>query len=382
MEQYYWLAWSQIKGIGPVLLKRIWQQFGSMEQAWQASSEELGAVEGLGGKLIPRIVQGRLSLNPAQCYEQHYKKNPQFWTPADPDYPKLLLEIPSPPPILYYQGQVSTLENQGAIPAIAIVGTRHPTEHGKRWTTSISQTLAEMGFSIVSGMAQGIDGIAHTACLNVSGRTIAVVGTGLDVIYPANHRQLYDQISSQGIILSEYPAGTKPDRSHFPARNRIIAGLSRATLVMEAPQRSGSLITAYYAMDFNRDVYALPNSPEQQQSQGCLELIRRGADMIWNEDELVKALGGIPHLDTSSKQLSLLTQATSDPELSLDSSSQQTQIPNELLPLWHAISPEPTPFDLVVVQSGMRAEQVSATLLQWELDGLVAQLPGMRYQRR
>ncbi|QCS48334.1 DNA-protecting protein DprA [Picosynechococcus sp. PCC 11901] len=380
MEQHYWVAWSQIKGVGPSRLKKIWHCFGSMERAWQASGQELGAVDGLGDKLIRLILAGRSPLDPERIYREHLEKNPQFWTPADPEYPKLLLEIPSPPPLLYYQGQVKLLENQGQIPAIAMVGTRHPSEHGKRWTARISQALAQVGFSIVSGMAQGVDGVAHSACLRTGGRTIAVLGTGIDQIYPASHRNLYNEILAQGLILSEYPAGTRPDRSHFPARNRIIAGLTRATLVMEAPSRSGSLITAHYAMDFNREVYALPNSPEQQAATGCLDLIRRGAGMILGETQLIEELGGLPQLDAASPQLSL-----SFPEPTVEPTPQPStdfrQISPELLPLWQAIAPEPTAFDLIVVQSGMGADQVSATLLQWELEGFITQLPGMRYRR-
>jgi DNA processing protein len=380
MEQYYWVAWSQLKGVGPVLLKRIWREFGSLEMAWQARAADLGRVEGLGGKLVEQIVAGRSPIQPEQVYAQHLAKNPQFWTPADADYPKLLLEIPSPPPILYYRGKVNSQENQGKIPAIAMVGTRHPTEHGKRWTANISAALAQSGFTIVSGMAKGIDGVAHSACLKVSGRTIAVLGTGIDVVYPANHRSLYDEIMAKGLILSEYPAGTKPDRSNFPARNRIIAGLCRATLVMEAPTRSGSLITSHYAMDFNRDVYTLPNSPEQQQSSGCLDLIRRGAGMILSEKSLIEDLGGMPQLDEVSPQLSLLP-VESVPEPEPPKPMHYSQIPQDLLPLWYAISPEATPFELIIVQSGMSADRVSATLLQWELEGLILQMPGMRYRR-
>lgn len=380
MERYYWIAWAQIKGVGPSRLKKIWQYFGSMERAWKASGQELAQVDGLGNKLIQQIIAGRSPLNPEQVYQQHLEKNPQFWTPADPEYPQLLLEIPTPPPILYYRGTVNPLENQGKIPAIAMVGTRHPSTHGKQWTGRISKILAEAGFTIVSGMAQGVDGIAHKACLEVGGRTIAVLGTGIDQVYPAHHRDLYDNITEQGLILSEYPAGTRPDRSHFPARNRIIAGLTRATLVMEAPRRSGSLITAHYAMEFNRDVYALPNSPDHQPATGCLDLIRRGAGMILGEAALLEELGGMPQLDEVSPQLNLplaMPSMAPAPQPTAD----YHQIPQELLPLWQAIAPEPTAFDLIVVQSGLRADQVSATLLQWELEGRISQLPGMRYRR-
>lgn len=411
MERYYWVAWSQIKGVGPVLLKRIWRHFGSLSTAWSAPASAFGEVEGLGPKLIQQIVAGRSPLNPEQAYVKHHQKNPQFWTPIDPEYPKLLLEIPSPPPLLYYRGKVNLLENTGKIPAIAMVGTRHPTEHGKRWTARISKAIAQSGFTVVSGLAQGIDGIAHGACLQVQGRTIAVLGTGLNVIYPANHQRLYDEIVRKGLILSEYPAGTRPDRSNFPARNRIIAGLTRATLVMEAPTRSGSLITSRYAHEFNRDVYTLPNSPESQQSTGCLDLIRRGATMILSEQQLMKELTQLPPLDEKPVQLSLQPVNTTtavpppkpQPQLPLRSQpglptvatpinlELETEIgrpqefdfrelPRDLIPLWHAISPEATSFDLVVVQSGLSADRVSATLLEWELAGVIEQLPGMRYR--
>ena len=177
-EKAYWLAWSQIPGIGPTLLKRIEQKFGQLSQAWQLPVAELGRVEGFGAKIISKVQEERSKINPEQLFEEHIKDNPQFWTPADPEYPQLLLEIPSPPPVLYYRGKVELRENLGVFGAIAIVGTRYPTEYAKRWTRRISKTLTEQGFIIVSGMAAGIDTEAHSSCLEAQGRTIAVLGTG------------------------------------------------------------------------------------------------------------------------------------------------------------------------------------------------------------
>lgn len=370
-ERAYWLAWSQVTGVGPVLLRRVQQHFGTLAEAWAAPAKALGEVEGFGVRLVSAVRQARSQLNPEQLLEQHLQKNPNFWTPADADYPRLLLEIPSPPPVLYYFGSVQPQENQGITPLVAIVGTRHPTEHGLRWTCKISATLAKRGFTVVSGMAAGIDAQAHRSCIEAGGRTVAVLGTGIDVVYPYSHRKLYDQIQNQGLVLSEYPAGTKPDRGNFPARNRIIAGLSRAVLVMEAPQKSGSLITARYANDFGRDIYTLPNSPDIQASQGCLRLLHQGAGVIIEEDELLEMLGAIPELD-SGRQLPLLTQeeAKSIPKLE-----------PELAQVLQAIAREPIPFDLIVQRTGMGAGEVSGALLQLELSGLVSQLPGMRYQR-
>ncbi len=371
-ERAYWLAWSKVKGVGPVLLKRIEQHFGSLQTAWKANKQDLTQVEGIGFKSLPKIIETRSQINPIQLLEEHSQKNPFFWTPADTDYPHLLKEIPSPPPILYYEGQVNLQENQGITPAIGIVGTRYPTEHGRRWTHNISMALVKHGFTVISGMAAGIDGVAHQGALQAEGRTLAVLGTGVDIVYPSSHRQLHRNIQKKGLLLSEYPAGTPGDRSHFPARNRIIAGLSRAVLVMEAPEKSGALITARYANEFGRDVYTLPNSPDVKQARGCLRLIHDGAEMIVTQEELLEMLGAIPNLDQTAKQLSIFESPKAKP------------LPNlapDLLKILQSINSEETPFDLIVQKTGLSSGEVSGGLLQLELEGLVTQLPGMRYQR-
>jgi DNA processing protein len=353
------------------LLKRIEQHFGSLEEAWTASARSLAEVEGLGARSVNVIVETRSRLDPEDLLEKHLQQNPHFWTPADPNYPRLLLETPSPPPLLYYRGQIDVRENHAIIPIIGIVGTRSPTEHGRRWTRRISTALAKHGFVVISGMAAGIDTEAHRACIEAGGRTIAVLGTGVDIIYPASNRKLYEQIQQQGLILSEYPAGTQPNKSNFPPRNRIIAGLARAVLIMEAPEKSGALITARYANEFCRDVYTLPNSPDVEQARGCLRLIHHGAEIIVREDELLEMLGAIPKFDTGV-QLSLFesTPVKSAPELS-----------PQLAKVLDAIAPQPTPFDLIVQATGFSAGELLGFLLQLELLGLISQLPGMRYQR-
>lgn len=367
-ERAFWVAWSQIPRLGPVLLKRMQQHFGSLSAAWEANAIDLGEVEGFGYQTVNLVLQERSRLNPEKILQQHISKNPHFWTPADADYPRLLLEIPTPPPVLYYRGKVQPEENQGITPAIGIVGTRYPTEYGKRWTRKISATLAKKGFTIVSGMAKGIDTEAHRGCLEAGGRTIAVFGTGVDVIYPYQNRELYKHIIDKGLAVSEYPAGSQPTKEHFPPRNRIIAGLSRAILVMEAPAKSGALITAYYANEFCRDVYVLPGSLDNQNSLGGLGLLSKGAQVIMGEDHLLEMLGEIPQLDPV-QQLSLFA---SDPAPDLEP---------EFKRVLQAISSEPTPFDLIVQQSELAASSVSSALLQLELMGLVSQLPGMRYQK-
>ncbi len=376
-EKAYWLAWSQIKGIGAVLLSRTHQHFGNLSRAWVAPVQELGQVEGFGSKLMAQVQKGRSQINPEQLLAKHLQDNPQFWTPADPEYPRLLLEIPSPPPVLYYRGQVNPEENLGITPAIAIVGTRYPTKYGRDWTKKISTVLTQQGFTIVSGMAAGIDGEAHWGCLAAGGRTIAVLGTGVDTVYPSSNRKLYERIQQQGLVITEYPANTKPERGNFPARNRIIAGLCRAVLIMEAPQKSGALITARYANDFCRDVYVLPGSLDNQQALGCLALLNRGAHVILGEEHLLDMLGTMPKLDTIDTIDLIETKSppASSPPQQIDTS----QLEPELAQIVQVITSEPISLDAIAQKTNLDTGTILASLSQLELMGLVSQLPGMLY---
>ncbi len=370
-ERAYWLAWSQVDRVGPVLLRRLQQHFGTLAEAWKVSATQLQAVEGFGYQLATVVTAARSQIDPERFLEEHSIKNPNFWTPADADYPRLLLEIPSPSSVLYYRGQVQPQENQGITPMIGIVGTREPSDYGKRWTRRLSTALAKRGFTVVSGMAAGVDTEAHLGCLEAGGRTIAVLGTGVDMVYPPRNRKLYEQIQQQGLVVSEYPAGTQPNRIHFPQRNRIIAGLSRAVLVAEAPTKSGALITADFANEFCRDVYALPGSLDNHKALGCLGLLSKGAHVILNEGHLMEMLGVIPELDPVA-QLPLFAQEQSTP---------MPQLEPELAKVWQALASEPTSFDAIVQQAGLAAGAVSSALLQLELMGLVSQLPGLLYRR-
>ncbi|NES96223.1 MAG: DNA-protecting protein DprA [Desertifilum sp. SIO1I2] len=372
-ERIYWLAWSQVPGIGPVLIKRLQQQFGSLAIAWHAPANDLVQVEGLGRTSVEALAAKRQQIHPEAFFTEHLKTNPHFWTPADPEYPRLLLEIPNPPPVLYYRGTVCPSENQGFKPTVGIVGTREPTEYGKRWTRRLSRLLAQRGFTVVSGMAQGIDTEAHRGCLEAGGRTIAALGTGVDLVYPPRNRSLYDDILQQGLVVSEYPAGTQPNRIHFPQRNRIIAGWSRAILVMEAPTQSGALITAHVANDFGRDVYALPGRLDDPQSAGCLGLLSKGAQAIQNEGYLMEVLGAMPQLDVP-EQLSLFATPESLPQATPDLSP-------ELAKVFQALTLEPMGLDQIVEQLQIDTGEVLSALSQLELIDLVTGLPGLRYQR-
>ena len=362
-EKAYWLAWSQISGIGAVSLKKIYQHFGSLKEAWQAKAIAFSEVEGLNSKALIAIQTGRTQIDTEALINQHLKQNPLFWTPSDESYPRLLLEIPSPPPLLYYLGQVDHQENAGITPMVGIVGTRNPTEYGKRWTKKITQALVKHGFGIVSGMAAGIDTVAHHSCLEAEGRTIAVLGTGVDTVYPYSNTSLHQKLQQKGLIVSEYSAGTKPDRGHFPARNRIIAGLCRAVIIIEAPTRSGALITANYANNFCRDVYVLPGSLDNSQSLGCLALLNSGAHVILGIEHLLEMLGTMPRLDLITPKPKKIPK--------LEPSLQE---------IYELINQESVSLDTIVSQTNRNTGEILAVLSQLELMDLIFQLPGMRYQ--
>lgn len=377
-ERAFWLAWSNVPGTGSILIQRLRQHFGTLAAAWVAPIAELEAVYGFGVQNTATIAPARSAIDPENLLQQHEQANPCFWTPADDDYPQLLLEIPDFPPILYYQGTVERLENQGVVPTIAIVGTRSPSDYGKRWTYKLTTQLTQAGFTIVSGLAAGIDTEAHQACLKAGGRTIAVLGTGVDVAYPYSNRSLSQNIAKQGLLVSEYAAGTQPDRANFPRRNRIIAGLSRATLVIEAPQKSGALITARLANDYNRDVYALPGSLDNPNSRGSLELLNQGAQVILGEAELLEALGSIPQLHPAT-QLSLLSlESPTAAPLAAPDLPPELQTVFQVIP---AMTEKAIALDYIIEKTGQPTSAVLSALSHLELMGHVTQLPGMRYRR-
>jgi DNA processing protein len=275
-----------------------------------------------------------------------------------------LLETPNFPPILYYRGDLQTWQSRANMIAVALVGTRDPSEYGRRWTRRLTKALTEQGLTIVSGLAAGIDAEAHHSCLEAGGYTIAVLGTGVDVVYPWRNQKLYDRIVATGLVLSEYPAGTQPDKTHFPQRNRIIAGLCRGTIVTEAPEKSGALITAHVANDFGRDVYVVPGSLDNPKSRGCLELVGQGAQMILDEQHLLETLGTLPSLDPAP----IISPAPPN-------------LDPHLAKVLGVLGLEPLPLDYIVQQSGLSTSLVNGALVQLELMTLVTQVPGMRYLR-
>jgi DNA processing protein len=380
-ERAFWLAWGRMPRMGPLLVRRLQARFGRLELAWEATSAELAQVEGIGQQLLKGIDGARSAIgDPYELLDHHEQTNADFWTPADADYPARLASMQNGPICLYHRGQVCPAELAGTKPMVAIVGTREPSDYGRRWTQRLTMALVNQGVTIVSGMADGIDAEAHRAALAAGGRTIAVLGTGTDVIYPPCNNELYRDLLQRGLVVSEYADGTPPDRGQFPARNRIIAGLCQAVLVIEAGARSGALITADIARSLNLDLFALPGSLDNPQAKGTLQLIAQGVRPILGESDLIEALA--EHLGPV-RQMSL--NLSLDARRDLVAPAARLPIPETLDPLARRVlellSLEPCGLDTIVDRSQLAAGQISGLLLQLELEGLVTQLPGMQYQR-
>jgi DNA processing protein len=278
---------------------------------------------------------------------------------TDPRYPALLRETRDPPPLLFVHGDPAVL----AAPQLAVIGSRNPTAGGCETARAFTQTLVEAGLVITSGLAVGIDACAHKAAIDAGGRTIAVCGTGLDRVYPASHLDLAHAIGRHGALVSELPLGSAPKREHFPLRNRIIAGLSLGTLVVEAALKSGSLITARLAGDSGREVFAIPGSIHSPLARGCHRLIRQGAKLVETAQDILEELGPLAHV--------ALTRAT----------PAQPAVSEEESALLHHLGFDPVDLDTLVARSGLTVEGISAMLLAMELRGLVEACPGGRFRR-
>jgi DNA processing protein len=280
-------------------------------------------------------------------------------TPGDPLYPPLLLNTADPPLLLYVQGDAARL----ARPAVAVVGSRHPTPQGGENARAFSRALAEQGYVVVSGLAIGIDGQAHEGALAGAAGTVAVVGTGLDRVYPARHRALAHRIAANGALVSEFAPGTPALAEHFPMRNRVIAGLSLGTLVVEAALQSGSLITARLASEAGREVFAIPGSIHSPQSRGCHALIRQGAKLVETAEDVIEELGGI-----ASRQAMLPLEPAAGAGAPEDA-------------LLAALGHDPVTLEALLARTGRPVPELSAQLLELELAGIVARLPGGLFQR-
>ena len=354
-EKKYWVGFNLIKGIGAVRMQALIQHFGGLEDAWNAAPHELAAA-GLGLKLIERIVQARNQVDLEKVWAKIEAQGIKILTWEDVSYPQRLKEIEQPPPVLYVRGEYVPDD----LFAVAIVGTRRVTPYGRQITEELAAHLAGNGITVVSGLARGVDAIAHQSSLKAGGRTIGVLGSGVDKIYPPEHRQLAEQMVGSGAIISDYAPGTPPDASNFPPRNRIISGLSLAVVVIEAGETSGALITAEFAAEQGREVFAVPGSILAPQSKGTNKLIQRGALPLLSINDLMQALD-LRRMDDHKIARKIIP-----------SDETETRLMNVL-------GTQPLHVDEIRSQTELPIEKVSATLALMELKGMVRQVGGMNY---
>lgn len=285
-ERAYWIGFNRVPGIGMVRLRRLLDAFGDIRIAWEATPARLAAA-GLHGRALQALVDTRATLDIARELRRHEEAGIAIVTIDDAAYPRRLRQIDAAPPVLFVRGAICPEDEV----SVAIVGTRTASTYGRGATERLAGDLARCGVTIVSGLARGIDSYAHRAALEAGGRTIAVFGCGLDTIYPSENRALAERILERGALVSEYPLGVRPEPNNFPARNRIVAGMTAATLVVEAPEKSGSLITASFAAEQGRDVLAVPGPITARGSVGTNRLIQDGARLVMNADDVRQELG-------------------------------------------------------------------------------------------
>jgi DNA processing protein len=351
----YWVALNMVKGIGAVRFQALLDFFGDPQIAWQAPTDALRQA-GLNDKTVENLVQLRSRVSLPKIWERMENLGIQVLIWEDPGYPRRLKEIDQPPPVIYLRGELLPGDEW----SVAVVGTRRASAYGRQMTEEIASTLARSGITVVSGLARGIDAIAHLTSLNAGGRTLAVLGSGVDRIYPPENRRLADQIIQHGALISDYPPGTPPEGVNFPPRNRIISGLSMAVVVVEAGQTSGALITASFAADQGREVFALPGNVTAPQSQGTNRLIRDGAYPLLDPAEILEVL-----------ELTMVTQHR----------AARVVLPADALEakLFEALGPEPLHVDDIRARTELPIEKVTATLAMMELKGMVRQVGGMHY---
>lgn len=344
-----WIFLSQTRGLGNEGLRHLLQAFGSPEAVLQASVSSLSIY------VKPAVAQAIATGSADSDFSSvaAWLDDPlnRILTIADPEYPQFLLNTVDPPLLLYVKGRFDLLN----VRSLAVVGSRNASAQGLRNAEAFAKSISEAGLCVVSGMAHGIDAAAHFGGLQGPGSSIAVVGTGLDKVYPAANRDLAHRLAQEGTIISEFPLGTPPLAANFPRRNRIISGLSQGCLVVEASVQSGSLITARMALEQGREVFAIPGSIHSPQSRGCHALIKQGAKLVENAQDILEELG-YPGTATS---------AAIAPEH----------------PLFLHLGFDPLDAESLAQRSGLTIGELSAILLQLELDGHIASLPGGLYQR-
>lgn len=352
----YLVGLSLLPGIGPARFHKLLDLCGDPERAWRASERELTAI-GVEAKMLPALLERRRMLSLDAQMERLERLEVTVLSLDDLAYPPRLKEIYNTPPLLYVKGEITPADDS----ALGVVGARGPTVYGKELAARIVPELVRAGLTIVSGMARGIDTVAHHAALETGGRTIAVLGSGIDVIYPSENRSLFGRIVKQGAVVTEYPLGTKPDAYNFPARNRIISGLSLGSVVVEARESSGALITADYAIEQNREVFAFPGRATDKGSAGCNRLIKEGrAKLVSCTEDILDELD----LTAAVQQLEI--------KAVIPASDEEGRI----LAL---LSHEPLHIDDLSRRTELAPPTVASTLMMLELKGSVRQVGSMSF---
>ena len=360
MENYYWIGLKAVPGIGNVAFRRLLERFDTPEAALKASPTSFAGIRGMTPATIKGINNGDWQRFAEEECRRLEASSARLVTYISHDYPKSLFEIPDPPPFLYIKGELRSQEL-----SIAIVGSRRATSYGLLTTGKLAERLASHGVCVVSGMARGIDTAAHRGALQAGGRSIGVLGCGVDRIYPPENRSLFEEMAGKGCLVSEFPLGTLPLAENFPRRNRIISGLSRGVLVVEAAEKSGSLITAQYALEHGRDVFAVPGNISFATSRGCNRLIKQGAKLVDCVEDILEELpggalasGGAPLFQPSPRTFALT--------------------PKEAA-IYELLARSPLHIDDIISQTELTAGEVSSMLLHLELKGAVTPLPGTHY---
>lgn len=396
-QEKYWHAFNLIPELSIRNFQKILQYFPDLQTAWE-NAQKISALKkaDLSAEKAKLINQKIRLINPDRAYEQLHQLNIKMLINQHPNYPYLLRQIYDPPPVLYYQGKITEPDEI----AVAVVGTRKASFYGHKIIEEFIPSLVFHQITIVSGLAYGIDSFAHQETLKNNGRTIAVLGCGLDQIYPPENRRLAEQIKENGAIISEFPPGTEPCKFHFPQRNRIISGLSLGTLVVEAPEKSGALITAYQALDQNREVFAVPGSIFHDQSRGTNSIIQRNhAHVVLTAADLLQKLNEIPLFKTAPPSQTTSITQPSQPEprpaeqkplnRSHRTRSRRKASPKPPLArlsleekqVLSILKPEPLPFDQVLQKTSLSLPKVNSLLSLLELKGFIKTLPGNLYVR-
>lgn len=351
----YWIGFNHVKGIGAVRMRALLEYFGNVQTAWQASSGELLRA-GLSEKIAAEVLSVRSNLDLDRIEAGLDSEHIQVLTWEDDGYPRHLLKIDQPPPVLYLRGAFLPEDEW----AVAVVGTRRVSPYGRQVAAEMCSFLAANGITVVSGLAKGVDAIAHDTSLRHNGRTIAVLGSGIDRLYPPENTKLAEKIWLNGALLSDYPPGTEPLALNFPPRNRIISGLSLATIIIEAGKTSGALITARFAIEQGRDVMAVPGNIHAPQSQGTNSLIQQGAFPLLQPKDILDML-----------DLNMIT----------EHQTAQVILPKDPIEarLVTILGAQPTHVDEIRAKADLPIETVTAALTMLELKGVVKQVGGMQY---